>query len=82
MDVIRFELYLLAVYIEGLGGGRGGELLDGSAGRIAQSETGEDAEPHKDRFSFSASHYDISLRYGVAFGKQHHTEELLGSREK
>lgn len=76
------ESCLLAVDVKYLAAGPGGEIVRRLDCRAAQREASEDAKPHKDHFSFSASHYDISLRYGVAFGKQHHTEELLGSREK
>ena len=81
MDVIRFELHLLAVYIEGLGGGCGGELLDGGAGGAAQGETSEDAEPHKDRFPFPV-HNLIPFRFCRVCGKHNHAEGVPGSQEQ
>ena len=65
--LICFKLDLLAVDIERLAGGAGGEhRLRRLGGGTAQGEARQDAEPQKYRFSHSA-HHDSSLPlFGVS----------------
>ena len=75
MDGVCLELDPLAVHVEGLAGGRGGEGYVRRLGRAAQGKAGENTHSHKNHFSFSA-HNLFSLRFLWCFGKQHNTKEL------
>lgn len=63
VDFVCLKLDPLAVHVEGLAGGRGGEdRLRRLGGGSAQGQAGEDANSHKNCFSFSA-HNEFSLQF-------------------
>ena len=72
-DGVGGEGSSLAVDVERLAAGSGGEVVCRLGGGAAQGEAGEDAEPHKDCFPLSA-HSNSPFRLLCAFGKQHNTE--------
>ena len=80
-DTVGSHGYSLSIHIDGLAAQRSGDAGCGLGRWATQCEASQHSDPHKNRFSFPASHRGISLQYGVALGKQHHTEEPLGSRE-
>ena len=75
-DEVGGERCLLAVDVECLGAGSGGEIVCRLGRWATQRKTRQNPNPHKDCFSFSASHYSISLRYCVAFGKQQQCQRI------
>ena len=62
-DEVGGERCLLAVDVECLGAGSDSEIICRLGGWATQCEPGQHPEPHKNRFSFSASHNVVSLRY-------------------
>ena len=78
-DGVGGEGRLLAIDIECLAAGPGGEVVRCLGGGAAQGEASEDAEPHEDRFSFPV-HDDSPFSFYCAFGKHNHAGGMLGSQ--
>ena len=75
-DEVCGERCLLAVDVECLCAGPGGEIVCRLGRRPTHRETCQNPDPHKNYLSFSASHNGISLQYGVAFGKQQQCQRI------